>query len=189
MSDSVLLEEEWVRLLVLLCVFISEVLKHDCLFGRFHWVQVIKWLIVSFLKFFERSPFMRGVFTDVDLTRVGLTSQVYLFSVDLVWDVNQEHIEEIVTDVIWLEDDLYFIRFIGSDRSLLGHEDIRDLFLVVFDSVDLGLKVEVYWERRYVLDLECFLSLLADENVAKGQDTILWCDLDFRSNSCTLEKD
>lgn len=187
MSDSVLFKEEWVRLLILLRVFISEVLKHDCLFGRLDWVQVVKWLIVSLLKFIERSPLVRRELTDQDLTRVGLTSEVYLFSVDLVWDVNQEHIEEVVADVIWLEDDLYFVRCIGSDCSLLGHEDIWNLFLVVFNTVDLGLKVEVNWERRYVLDLECFLRLLSNKHVAKGQDSILWRNLDLRSNSRTLE--
>lgn len=78
---------------------------------------------------------MRSVLSHENLARVALTAQVDLFRVDLIWNVDQEHVEEVIADMIRLKDDLNFIRLVCCDRSLLRNEDIWNLFAIVFHSM------------------------------------------------------
>ena len=52
---------------------------------------------------------MRRKLSYKDLTRIALSSQVDFLSVNLVGNVNEEHVEEVIRDVIWLEDDLHLV--------------------------------------------------------------------------------
>ena len=49
---------------------------------------------------------MRLELSNEHLATVALTPKVDLLGVDLIRDVDQEHVEEVVGDVVWLEDDL-----------------------------------------------------------------------------------
>lgn len=66
-------------------------------------------LVVCLAQLFKRTPLVWSVLSDKDLSRVALTTQVDLLGIDLVWNVNQEHIEEVVADMVRLEDDFNFI--------------------------------------------------------------------------------
>ena len=61
---------------------------------------------------------MRLELSDEDLTRVALASEVDLLSVDLIRDVDEEDVEEVVRDMVWLEDYLHFILLISWDGTL-----------------------------------------------------------------------
>ena len=188
LPDSVLLEQEWIGFLILFGVFVAQVLEHDRLFALWAGVQVLKWLVICATYFLQRSPFVWGILTHEDLTRIALSAQVDLFRVDLIWDVDQEHIEEVIADVVRLEDDLHFIGLIGCDRSLLRNEDKWNLLAIVFHSMHEALQVEIDWERRHILNLERLLSCLSSQNITKWHNTILRRDLDLRAHSCTLEQ-
>ena len=66
-------------------------------------------LVIGAAKLFKGPPLVRSVLTDKDLTRIALASEIDLLSINLVWNVNQEHVEEVVGNVVWLEDNLNFI--------------------------------------------------------------------------------
>lgn len=188
LTHSVLLEKEWIRFLVLFGVLVSQILEQDCLLPGCSWVQMLQGLIVCATEFFERAPFMGSEFTNEYLAWVALTSQIDLLSVDLVWYVDQEHVEEVIRNVVWLEDDLDFVRLVCCDRALLWNKHEWDLLTVIFNTADLAFKIKVDWEGGHVLNLERLLCRLTNEHVAKRYDSIFRCDFDLRANTGTLQK-
>ena len=90
---------------------------------------------------------MGSEFTNEYLAWVALTSQVDLLSVDLVWDVDQEHVKEVVGYVVWLEYDLHFVRLVCCDRALLWNKHEWDLLTVILNAADQAFKIEVDGER------------------------------------------
>jgi len=66
-------------------------------------------LIIVTAKFLERSPDVWSEFPDEDLSWVALTSEVDLFGIYLVGNINEENIKEVVGDVVRLENDLHLV--------------------------------------------------------------------------------
>ena len=188
-ADAGLLCEEGVRLFVLFGVFISEVLKQNCLLLSCDRIEVLKWPVICALELLEGPPLVRGILTHEDLACVGLAAQVDLLGVDLVRDIDEEHVEEVIGGVVWLEDDLDLVRLVCRDRSLLRDHHKWNLLAVILHAVHLGLEAEVYRERRNVLDLERLLGGLADKHVAERQDAVFRRDLDLGPDTGTFEQD
>ena len=189
LSDSVLFKQERIAFLILLSVFISQVLKQDGLLlsdsGR---VQMSQRLVIGASELGERTPLVRGILTDKDLAAVGLASEVDLLGVNLVRDVDKEHVEVVVAHMVRLEYYLHFVGLIGRNGSLLRDEDERHLLPIVLDTAHLALQVEINWEARDILDRECLLGSLTHDHITEWQDSILRCDFDFRTDTCTLEQ-
>jgi len=68
---------------------------------------------------------------------MGLSSKVNLFGLDLIWNVNQQHVEEVVACKVRLEKNLDFVSLIGSDRSSLGHKQEGYLLLAILNTENL----------------------------------------------------
>ena len=75
-------------------------------------------------------------FSHKDLSGVALASQVDLFGIDLIGDVNQQNIEELVVDMIRLEDNLDFEGVVGWDSSLFRNKHEGYLFAIVLNTAD-----------------------------------------------------
>ena len=146
-----------------------------------------KWLVVGILELLKWSPFVRPELSSEHLSAVALSSQVDLLCVDLVGDVDKEDIKEVIGDVVWLEDDLDFVGLLRRDCALLRHQHEWQLLSYVVNTAHKALQVEVDWEGGDVLDLESFLGSLSYKNVCEWNQTVFGGDLDFGSDSCTLQ--
>ena len=78
---------------------------------------------------------MRGVLPHKDLAWVALPAKIDLFGIDLVGNVDEEHIKEVVRDVIRLEDDLDFVGLVRWNCSLFWDEHERHLLPMVINAV------------------------------------------------------
>ena len=96
-------------LCVLFGIFITQVLKQDYLSLGCHRIQELKRPVVWTNELIERAPLMRMVLPNENLTSVRLTPKIDLFGVYLVWNINQEHVEEVVVCVIGLENYVHFV--------------------------------------------------------------------------------
>lgn len=105
------------------------------------------------------------VLSSKELPRVRIASQVHFLCVDLVWNVDQQLIEVVVGVVVWLEDDLDFVSFLGLDGALGRNKKERPLLREVVYSSHLGDQLEVDWEAAHVCDLEGLLCSLIHKHV------------------------
>ena len=67
-------------------------------------VELEQRLVVGAAQLLEGPPDVRCEFAHKDLAWVALASQVDPLGVDLVRDIDEEHVEEVVTDVVRLKD-------------------------------------------------------------------------------------
>ena len=118
---------------------------------------MLQWIVIGASQLFKWSPDVWGVLSHEDLSRVGLPTKVDLLCIDLVRNVDQQHVEEVVRDVIWLEYDLNFVRLVRWDGPLLGDHHEGQLLLMVLNTSNKAVKVEVDREGRDILDLERLL--------------------------------
>ena len=147
---------------------------------------MLQWLVVGATKLLQRSPLVWRKLAHEDLARVALPTQVNLLCIDLVGNVDEEHVEEIVGDVVWLENDLNFVGVVGWNRSLLWNKHEGHLFAVVVNAVNEAFQIEVDGEGGHVLDLERLLCRLTDKNVAEGHDTVFGGDFHLWPYASTL---
>lgn len=188
LANSILLKQERVRLFVLLCVFVPKVFKHNRLLSLGARVQVLERLVINAAQLFQRSPLVRGVLAHKDLAGVALTAQVDFLGVDLVWNVDEEHVEEVVAHVVGLENNFDFVGRVRRYRALLWNEHKWNLLAVVLDAADEAFQIEVDWEGRHVLNLKRLLSRLASNYISKRNETVFRRDLDFWAHASSLEK-
>ena len=128
------------------------------------------------------------VLPNENLSSIALTSQIDPLSIDLIWNVDQEHIEEVIRHMVWLENDLHVVRLIGWNSSLTWNEYEWHLLLMILDSLNKAFQVEIDWERGHILNGEGLLSGLSLQDIPKVYETILGCDFDLRSHTNTLQE-
>ena len=97
---------------------------------------MLQWLVIGASKLLKRSPLVWRVLSHKDLAWVALPAKIDLLRIDLVGNVDEENVEEVVGDVIWLEDDLHFVGVICCNRSLFRNKYEGHLFAMVINTVD-----------------------------------------------------
>lgn len=74
---------------------------------------------------------------------MSLSAEVYLFRFDLVWNINQQHVEEVVAGKVRLKHYLHLISLICSNSRGLGHEQEWNLLLTVINPEHLRQQLEL----------------------------------------------
>ena len=97
---------------------------------------MLQWVVIGASQLFKRSPDVRGELSHEDLSWVSLPTEVDLLCIDLVRDVDQQDVKEVVGDMVWLEDNLNFVRLVSWDGSLLGDHDEGQLLLIVLNTAN-----------------------------------------------------
>lgn len=123
--------------------FVPQVLENDALLRNHHWlVQDFQRLLKIHAQFLKRSPLEGLVYADRQLPVVGLTSQVDLLGLNLVRDVDEQHIEVLVINVVGLEKNLDFVGGLGGDGCSGRDQHERHCLFLVGAAMHLGQQVE-----------------------------------------------
>ena len=124
---------------------------------------------------------------DGQLPIVGLTSQVDLLWLDLIGDVDKQHIKIVVINVVGLEEYLDFVGGFGRDGCGCRDQHEGHGLLFVGTAMHLGLQVEFNWERTHVLDLETLLHSFVHKDVSEGYQTFFRLDGHLGPDSNTFD--
>ena len=106
---------------------------------------------------------------------------------DLVEDVDKQHIKVVVVNVVGLEKYLDFVDGFVKDGSGCRDQHERHGLLFVGAAMHLLLKVKFYWERTHVLYLESLLHSFVHKDVSEGYQTFFRLDGHLGPDSNTFD--
>lgn len=122
-------------------------------------------LLVPLSEVALQSPHEWIVLAGKELAAVRPASDVHLFGVDLIRNIDEHHVEVVVRFVVGLEDYLDRILRLGRDRARRGNKEERPFFRDVVDAGNLGDQIEIDWETAHVFDLEALLGSFSNKNI------------------------
>jgi len=83
------------------------------------------------------------------LTLVSLSAQVNLLRLDLVGDIDEQHVEEVAACEFRLEHNLDLVSLICSDLSSLRNQQDGYLFLAIINTINLRKQLELSCKGRF----------------------------------------
>ena len=83
------------------------------------------------------------------MTLVSLSAQVNLLRLDLVGDIDEQHVEEVAACEFRLEHNLDLVSLICSDLSSLRNQQDGYLFLAIINTVNLRKQLKLSCKGRF----------------------------------------
>lgn len=152
-------------------ILVAEVLEHDTWTVSFLLCAGVRQqrqgLFVALAELVERPPLEGCILADAHLSGVALASQVDLFRVDLVRNLDKKHLKIVITNLIRLEHNLHLICGMRCNSSHRRNQSKGQLLALILNPADQILQREADGEGRNVFYGEGLLRDFAEEDVTE----------------------